>query len=300
MKSGIEKDMIKSNNKEVSIKAGNLYLVTGGSGFLGLPLCERILNAGGRVRTIARDEGKLVELKQKYSNVEILTGDISDKFEVKQAMKDVDGVFHLAASKHVGLAEIQVRECIKSNVIGSMNILEESLVTKPEFVLSISTDKAAQVAGVYGASKLLMERLHQQFERVNPETEYRIVRYGNVLYSTGSVLCKWKDLIENGKGVIITDGSATRYFWTVAQALDLIESCMLTAVDAMPYCPEMKSMKIDDLLTAMVEKYSMGKEISIKKIGLQPGENLHEKIMETGPTSFEAEKFTISEIKEMV
>ena len=85
-----------------------------------------------------------------------MTGDISDKFEVKQAMAGIDGVFHLAASKHVGLAEKQVRECIKTNTIGSMNILEESLETLPEFVLSISTDKAAQVAGVYGATKLLI------------------------------------------------------------------------------------------------------------------------------------------------
>ena len=81
---------------------------------------------GGRVRVLARDEGKLIELKQKHPSVEILTGDISDKFEVIQAMKDVVGIFHLAASKHVGIAEIQVRECIKTNTIGSMYILEES------------------------------------------------------------------------------------------------------------------------------------------------------------------------------
>ena len=86
----------------IKIEKNKLYLITGGSGFLGIPLCERVLNMGGRVRVIARDEGKLVELQQMYPQIEILTGDISDKFEVKQAMKDVDGVFHLAASKHVG------------------------------------------------------------------------------------------------------------------------------------------------------------------------------------------------------
>ena len=136
----------------LEIKKGKIYLVTGGSGFLGTSLCKRILEKGGRVRVLSRDEGKLVDLKQKY-DIDILTGDISDKFEVKQAMKGVSGVFHLAASKHVGIAEIQVRECIKTNTIGSMNVLEESLEVKPEFVLSISTDKAAQVVGVYGATK---------------------------------------------------------------------------------------------------------------------------------------------------
>ena len=127
-------------------------------------------------------------------------------------MQGIDGVFHLAASKHVGMAEIQVRECVKTNVIGSMNLLEESLRTNPEFLISISTDKAAQVSGVYGATKMLMERLHGQFEKINKNTKYRVVRYGNVLYSTGSVTCKWKDLLENNKEVIITDGDATRFF----------------------------------------------------------------------------------------
>lgn len=285
----------------IQIKKDKLYLVTGGSGFLGMPLCERILKVGGRVRTIARDEGKLIDLKQRYSNIEILTGDISDKFEVCQAMKDVDGVFHLAAAKHVGLAETQVRECIKSNTLGSMYILEESLKIKPEFVLSISTDKAAQVSGVYGATKLLMERLHEQFERVNPDTKYRIVRYGNVLYSTGSVLCKWKELLQADKEVIVTEQEATRFFWTVDQALDLIEDCMANATDAKAYCPDMKSMKIGDMLTAMAQKYLPdGGELKIKSIGLQPGENLHEKVMEEGPYSNECDKYTIEEIKELI
>lgn len=285
----------------IQIKPGKVYLVTGGSGFLGVPLCERIISRGGIVRVLSRDEGKLIDLKQQFPSVEILTGDIYDSFEVKQAMHGVTGVFHLAASKHVGLAEIQVRECIKSNTIGSMNILEESLNVKPEFVLSISTDKAAQVAGVYGATKLLMERLHEQFERLNSDTKYRIVRYGNVLYSTGSVLCKWKELLQANKEVIVTDGEATRFFWTVEQALDLIEDCMALAPDTKAYCPDMKSMKINDLLEAMSQKYlpSNG-QLKIKSIGLQPGENLHEKVMEQGPYSNEVENFTVNEIKQLI
>ena len=285
----------------IQIEKNKLYLVTGGSGFLGIPLCERILKMGGRVRVIARDEGKLVDLKQKHPDIEILTGDISDKFEVHQAMKDVDGIFHLAASKHVGLAEIQVRECIKTNTLGSMYILEESLKTKPDFVLAISTDKAAQVSGVYGATKLLMERLHEQFERVNPDTKYRIVRYGNVLYSTGSVLCKWKELLKLDKEVIITEPNATRFFWTVDQALDLIEHCMQNAIDTKAYCPDMKSMRVGDLLTAMSQKYlPTGSKLKLKTIGLQPGENLHEKVMEEGPYSNECDKYTIEEIKDLI
>jgi len=280
---------------------GKLYLVTGGSGFLGKPLVARLLADGAKVRVISRDEGKLIELKQQHPEVEILTGDISDWFEVKQAMEGVDGVFHLAASKHVGIAEYQVRECIKSNTIGSMHILEHSLDKNLDFVIGISTDKAAQVAGVYGASKLLMEKLFTQFEKLNTKCDYRIVRYGNVLYSTGSVLCKWKDLLQDGKEVVVTAPDATRFFWTVDQALDLIYDCLENAKDSKPYVPSMKAMSIDNLLEAMAQKYlPEGVAKIVKVIGLQPGENMHEKILEQGPASNEVEQYTIQEIKELI
>ena len=285
----------------MKIKEGNIYLVTGGSGFLGFPLVESIIKQGGKVRALSRDEGKLISLKEKYPQVEIYPGDVADRFEISQAMQGVNGVFHLAASKHVGLAETYVRENIKSNTLGSLNILEESL-SHPnlEFVLGISTDKAAQVAGVYGATKLLMERLFLQFENLNPNCKYRIVRYGNVLYSTGSVLCKWKTLIEQGKEIIVTEPSATRFFWTVDQAIQLIMDCLSQALDSKPYCPSMKSMSIDNLLKAMIKKYAKGKNIPIKIIGLQPGENLHEKVVEEGPYSNETEQFTIDEIIKLI
>lgn len=278
-----------------------LYLVTGGSGFLGVPLVGRILNSGGRVRVLSRDEGKLVDLKQKYPEIEILNGDIADWFEVKQAMKGVNGVFHLAASKHVGLAEKTVRETIKSNTIGSLNILENSFNKDLEFIIGISTDKAAQVSGVYGASKLLMERLFTQFERLNPDVDYRIVRYGNVLYSTGSVLCKWKELIENNQELIVTEPSATRFFWSVDQALDLIYDCLNNAKDSSPFVPSMKAMSIENLLEAMYVKY-MPEEGSkqVKIIGLQPGENLHERILEDGPDSSQVEQYTVEEILPLI
>ncbi len=278
-----------------------LYLVTGGSGFLGVPLVGRILNSGGKVRVLSRDEGKLIDLKQKYPEIEILNGDIADWFEVKQAMKGVNGVFHLAASKHVGLAEKTVRETIKSNITGSLNILENSFDENLEFIIGISTDKAAQVAGVYGASKLLMERLFTQFERLNPSCDYRIVRYGNVLYSTGSVLCKWKELIEKNQELIVTEPSATRFFWSVDQALDLIYDCLNNAKDSSPYVPTMRAMSIENLLEAMYVKYiPEGGSRQIKTIGLQPGENLHERILEDGPDSSQAIQYTVEEILPLI
>lgn len=285
----------------IKIEKDKLYLITGGSGFLGIPLCERVLKLGGRVRSIARDEGKLVDLNQLLPQVETLTGDIYDTFEIKQAMKGVSGVFHLAACKHVGIAEQQVRECIKSNTIGSMNILDESLEIKPDFVLGVSTDKAAQVAGVYGASKLLMEKLFNQFDRLNDSTKYRIVRYGNVLYSTGSVLCKWRDLLKAGREVIITEPDATRFFWTVDQAVDLIFECLDNATGPEPFVTEMKAIRMGDLLEAMANKYlPSGYSLRVKEIGLQPGENMHEVIKQDGTNSSQEKKFTVQEIMEVI
>jgi uncharacterized protein YbjT (DUF2867 family) len=128
----------------IVIEKGKKYLVTGGSGFLGIPLVHYILSHGALVRVIARDEGKLVELKEKFPSVEIYTGDISDTFEVRQAMNGVSGVFHLAASKHVGLAETFVRENVKTNTIA--NAISEGLLD-PVKVTRTALENAASVAG---------------------------------------------------------------------------------------------------------------------------------------------------------
>jgi len=279
------------------IHKSKTYLITGATGFLGKELCERFKRCN--LVVMSRNEGKLVELKQQYPDIKIITGDVADKIAVEHVLRyGIDGIFHLAAFKHVGMAEEQVRECVLSNTIGSLNILEATDGKKLDFIIGISTDKAAQIAGVYGATKMLMERLFQEFEKKNIHTQYRIVRYGNVLYSTGSVLCKWKDAMLNNKDIVVTATQATRFFWTVDQAIDLVEDCLLNAKDATPYVPEMKAMKVGDLLTAMTMKY--GKAKSVKVIGLQKGENLHEKILEDGKYSNEVELYSVNEIIDMI
>jgi UDP-N-acetylglucosamine 4,6-dehydratase/5-epimerase len=282
---------------------GKTYLVTGGSGFLGVKLIERLLEKeGANVKTICRNEGNLIKLKIMYPQLEIVTGDISDPTSLAHAIKDVDGIFHLAAYKHVGLAEKYVSQCINSNVVGTMNLLEATRGNKRiEFIIGISTDKACQVNGTYGASKMLMEKLFYEFQDINPDIKYRLVRYGNVLYSTGSVLCKWKELLLQGKEIIITDENVTRFYWTVDEAIKLIFECLENSVDCTPYLPEMKSMVLKDLLTAMTQKYlPKNCELKVKRIGLQLGENFHERILENGKTSNEVQKYTVEEIMEMV
>ena len=145
----------------IKMSSSKTYLVTGGSGFLGAELISRI---PGKVRVIARNEGNLIALKEKFPHIEIIPGSIADPFVVEKAIQGVDGIFHLAAFKHVGLAENHVKECVESNVIGTLNLLEATLKHKPEFIIGISTDKAAQVTGVYGATKLLQEKLFEEYE----------------------------------------------------------------------------------------------------------------------------------------
>jgi FlaA1/EpsC-like NDP-sugar epimerase len=282
----------------IEIKKNELYLVTGGSGFLGKALIKKIISLGGRVRCLSRNEGNMIKINQEHL-IEIYPGDVSDPIDVAQACKGVKGVFHLAAFKFVGLAEKFSRECIESNTFGSLNILQASLNNEFDFVIGISTDKAAQISGVYGASKFLMEKLFEQFENINPKVKYRIVRYGNVMYSTGSVMCKWKELMLKNEPCIITDPNATRFYWTVDDAISLIFECLDKATDSSPYCPKMKSITIGDLFKAMSELYYTDPVDPII-IGLQPGENMHETIKKGIPDSFESEKYTIEEIKKML
>ncbi len=276
------------------------YLITGGSGFLGRALIKHLYELGETdIRVVARNEGKLVLLKEEFPNIDILPGSISDPFICEKACNGVDGIFHLAAFKHVTLAEENVRECIDSNVLGTINLLEQTRKTKPSFIIGISTDKAAKVKGVYAATKYLQEALFSEYERVNKFTKYRTVRYGNVLYSTGSVLCKWKDRLTKGQKVIVTDMDSTRFYWTVEEAVALIFSCLKDAKDSKPFVTSMKSIRTGDLLEAMIEKYAAEKP-QIEIIGLQSGENMHEVITEDGQDSSMAERYTKEEILSVI
>lgn len=270
----------------------------GASGFLGHALIDRFIALGRtNIIAVARNEGNLVALKEKFPSVQIMVGDIADPWIVKKAMVGADEIFLLSAMKHVGLAEVDVKSCIQTNIVGTMNVINESLVTKPKVLLFVSSDKAAQGTGIYGCSKKIGERLMVEAERMNPATKYRVVRYGNILYSSGSVLCKWREKMQSGQEVVVTDENATRFFWPIDEAVNLIFTCIDSAKDASPFVAGMKSIRIGDLLEAMMSKYG---RVPVKTIGLQPGENRHEIITEDLPDSFSSERFTKEEILELI
>lgn len=270
-------------------------VVFGGSGFLGQALIERLLSMGRtNILSMSRNEGEATKLKEKFPQVKIMIGDIEDWSDVRRAMHDdTREVYLLAAMKHVGYAENNPQACVRTNLIGTMNVINESGRAKPNVLVFISSDKAAQSTGVYGCSKKIGERLVAEAERWNPHTKYRVVRYGNVLYSTGSVLCKWRDKMRAGEEVTITDPKATRFFWPISEAVDLIFESIEKGKDASPYITSMKSIAIGDLLEAMMEKYG---NVPVKTIGLQPGENMHEVIAEGIPDSFHSPRYTKDEI----
>lgn len=269
-------------------------IIFGGSGFLGNALIERLsANGHKNITVVARNEGELVALKERFPIVRIMVGDISDQWIVKKAMYGADEVYLLSAMKHVGLAEVNTRSCVSTNIIGCLNVINESLISKPKVLMFISTDKAAQPSGVYGCSKKITERLMAEAESGNPSTAYRIVRYGNVWGSNGSIGTKWRPKMERGEEVILTDPEASRFFWTVEEAVDLIFECLEKAKDSTPYIPVMRAVKMGTVLEACMDVY--GKS-PVKIIGLQPGEN---KVETTDGVTFsdQVEQFTKEEFK---
>ena len=281
------------------IEKGKKYLITGGTGIIGYSLCERILKLGGRVVVLSRNEKKLIKLKEKYK-IEIVVGDVCDTFTVKKTIQKrcINGIFHLAALAQ-GMQSGKVINSIRTNLFGSLTVLEQS--HNIDFVLGVSSDKAVQPLGNYGLTKLLMERTFKEFEEIDNKTKYRIVRLGNVLNSTDSVTHRWKPLIKNGKEILITDSSSTRFYITAEQSVDLIINCLKNSKDSTPYYENMKSVSLGNLLQAMKNKYLPNNcNLSVKKIGLQCGENLHEKISENGLSSNQAEQYTLQELEEML
>ncbi len=274
----------------------NKITIFGASGFLGVELVKHLYERDPIV-AVGRNESQLVALKEKFPGIEIIVGDIADPWTVKKAMKDAYEVHVLSALKHVGIAEKDVHSCMQTNVVGLMNIIQESYITKPKVLMFISSDKAAQGTGVYGMSKKIGEKLMEEAETINPETKYRTVRYGNVIYSSGSVLCKWRDKMLKGEEVIVTDPTATRFFWPVQEAINLIFDCIEHSTSAKPTVTGMKSIQIGDLLEAMMDKYG---RVPVKVIGLQPGENMHEIIADGIPDSFHSERFTKEEISKLI
>src|SRR3989344_4024014 len=201
-----------------------VILVTGGVGSIGSELVKKILELSPKqIRILDNNEFGLFTAKQAYagrSDLRYLLGDVRDKDRVNWAMRGINTVFHAAALKHVALNEYSPFESVKTNVIGTQNLLEATLNHQVTTFINISTDKAANPTSTMGASKLLAERLTAgaaQYQGEN-KTIFASVRFGNVLNSSGSAVPIFLDQIKTGGPVTVTDNNMVRYFMTIPAA----------------------------------------------------------------------------------
>ena len=267
-------------NDLMSIFAGKKVLITGGTGSLGQALTKRILNSDvEQIRMLSRNEFKQISMETKLPDerLRFLIGDVRDKDRLIRALDDVDIVFHAAALKHVPKVEYNPFEAIKTNVQGSQNVIDACLENDVQKAICIGTDKAVSPLNTYGATKLLMEKLFITAKRYsNPKkhpTKFFAVRYGNVFGSSGSVIPKFIEQINNNKKITITDPTMTRFSITMNQALDFILKATQKGHGAEVFIPKLKAyslQQIHDILSNLTN----AKDHEI--IGMRTGEKQHE------------------------
>ena len=262
---------------------GKKILITGGTGSLGNALTSRLLESDvDTIRIYSRNESKQVEMERKFNDerLRFLIGDIRDKERLETALEDIDIVFHAAALKHVPVIEYNPFESIKTNVVGSQNVIDAAIKQDVDKAICISTDKAVSPLNTYGATKLLMEKLFVTANNfVNLErhqTKFLALRYGNVFGSSGSIIPTFLQQIKNGQKITITDSMMTRFSVTMEQALDFILDCTNYGKPSEIYIPKLKGYSIEIIIEAF---RSLFKNVEVEKIGVRPGEKFHEVLM---------------------
>jgi len=237
------------------------------------------------VRIYSRDEYKQYHMKEelshnyKLSQIQFMLGDVRDKERLCQAMRDIDYVFHLASLKQVPSCEYDPYEAVKTNILGTQNVVETAIQNKVERVVYTSSDKAANPTSAMGASKLLAERIistANQYTRCD-STIFSSVRFGNVLSSRGSVIPLFLRQIKNNEPTTITSPDMTRFFMSKRQAVDLVISVCEKAIGGETYVLKMPVFNIEDLASAL--KKIIGLKTPSVVIGLRSGEKMHEELM---------------------
>lgn len=265
-------------------------LITGGTGSIGSALVRKLLEYNPKViRIFSNDENAQFDLEQElkeYDNLRFLVGDVRDKGRLKRATEDIEIVFHAAALKHVPSCEYNPFEAIKTNVIGTQNLLEVAMDENVGKVITISTDKAVSPVNVMGATKLLAERLtiaanyYKGFKR----TVFSCVRFGNVLGSRGSVVQLFEKQIRSGGPVMLTDPDMVRFVMSMDRAIDLVLKAAEMAKGEEIFILKMPALHIKNLAEVMIQKLAPKygyepKDIEIKIIGKRKGEKLYEELM---------------------
>ncbi len=261
------------------VTSGATVLVTGGTGSFGGTMVRRLLAGdAAEVRILSRDELKQDDLRRALgdSRVRFYIGDVRDYDSVHRATRGVDFVFHAAALKQVPSCEFFPLEAVRTNVLGSSNVIEASNANGVSSVVCLGTDKAAYPVNAMGMSKAMMEKVAQAFARNNPtaRTVVSTVRYGNVMMSRGSVIPMFVEQVESGLPMTVTDPAMTRFLMSLDDAVALVEHAFAHARPGDLYVRKAPASTVGDLATAVA--LAMGREAEQKVIGTRHGEKLYE------------------------
>lgn len=273
-----------------SFFTGKKILIIGGTGTIGKSLLRTLLlDNPDVVRILSRDEHKQFELQQEmaeYSNIRYLIGDVRDLSRLQRAMQDIDYVFHTAAMKHVPACEYNPFEAVQTNIIGTQNVIQASIMAGVKKTVFTSTDKAIAPTNTYGASKLMAERLiaSAQYQAGNAKTMFSAVRFGNVMGSRGSVIPLFKYQVQEKRRVTVTDLTMSRFMMTLQEATDLTIRAMKYAQGGEIFVLKMPVIRLKDLADVVIEIISERlsidpSHVKIEEIGLRPGEKMYEELM---------------------
>jgi UDP-N-acetylglucosamine 4,6-dehydratase (inverting) len=272
---------------------GKVILVTGGTGSFGRKFTEVVLKEYdvAALRILSRDELKQLQMAQQFNNprMRFFIGDVRDKDRLHRAMNGVDIVVHAAALKQVPAAEYNPLEAVKTNVLGAANVIDTAIDNDVKKAMFISTDKAVHPVNLYGATKLVAEKLFIQGNAYSAgRTFLSCVRYGNVMGSRGSVIPLFLQQRESGT-ITITDERMTRFWITLEGGVRFVISCIERMVGGEVFVPKTPSMRLMDIVRTIAPEAR--KEI----IGMRPGEKLHEELItrEEAPRTIEFDRYYV-------
>ena len=270
----------------MNVFSGATLLITGGTGSFGNAVLNRFLHTDiGEIRVFSRDEKKQDDMRHEFQakmpevadKIRFYIGDVRDLASVKNAMHGVDYIFHAAALKQVPSCEFFPMEAVKTNVVGTDNVITAAIDAGVKCVICLSTDKAAYPVNAMGTSKAMMEKVVVAKSRTTKSTRICCTRYGNVLCSRGSVIPLWIDQIKAGKPITITEPSMTRFVMSLEEAVDLVLFAFENGESGDILVQKAPACTIETLAKAVTELFKPGHPIKV--IGIRHGEKMYETLL---------------------
>ena len=255
-------------------------LITGGTGSFGNAVLDKFLDSEiTEIRILSRDEKKQHDMRVTYKNpkIKFFIGDVRDKDSIRSAINGVDYIFHAAALKQVPSCEFFPVEAVKTNVLGTDNVLSVAIESKVEKVICLSTDKAVYPINAMGVSKAMMEKVFVAKSRTSDSTIICGTRYGNVMASRGSVIPHFYDQIKSGNDITVTDSNMTRFMMTLNDAVNLVLYAFKNGNPGDIFVQKSPSTTIGELAITMKKIYNSS--VDIKNIGIRHAEKMHETLL---------------------